>query len=375
MSKTNLKSRLSTILLNIPGWHTRQKIVTFVSDDWGSIRYNPYKGALKFIESKYRLSSNSFIMDTLESNEDISMLGQTLNKHRDDYGRFPVFTLNNIVANPDFEKIKDHNFREYFYEPFCETYKRYPNSDRCYELLNEGIKSNIFYPQFHGREHINVKRWMNALRGNFRETKLLFDRESLGLPISITTEQRNDFQPSFDLDEDSDITEKQTILKDGLRLFGQIWGYESKSLIAPNYFWNNEIETLAKEHGVEYIQSQRAQFIPNYQGGYNHRYRFTGQSNNLNQFYLVRNCYFEPSLFPQRDNISHCLSEIMTAFRLRKPAIISSHRLNYVGSNKESNRENGIVSLDMLLRNILKTWPEIRFMNIVELGNLIAVKP
>ena len=36
------------------------------------------------------------------------------------------FTPLTIVANPDFSKIRDSDFSEYFYESFAETLKRYP---------------------------------------------------------------------------------------------------------------------------------------------------------------------------------------------------------------------------------------------------------
>jgi hypothetical protein len=32
------------------------------------------------------------------------------------------------------------------------------------ELWIEGMQNNIFKPQFHGREHLNYKRWLNALQ-------------------------------------------------------------------------------------------------------------------------------------------------------------------------------------------------------------------
>ena len=38
LDKMNIKSTLSNTFLNLPGWHTRRKLVVIESDDWGSIR-------------------------------------------------------------------------------------------------------------------------------------------------------------------------------------------------------------------------------------------------------------------------------------------------------------------------------------------------
>ena len=65
------------------------------------------------------------------------------------------------------------------------------------------------------------------------------------------------------------------------------------------------------------------------------------------------------------------LSEIEIAFRWKKPAIRSSHRVNYIGWLNEKNRTKGLRELDKLLFQIIKYWPNVEFMTSSELGNLI----
>jgi len=66
------------------------------------------------------------------------------------------------------------------------------------------------------------------------------------------------------------------------------------------------------------------------------------------------------------------MSEINIAFRMKKPAIISSHRINYVGFIDSSNRDRNLKSLNQLLTRILEKWPDVEFMTTVELGNSIS---
>ena len=101
--------------------------------------------------------------DTLESATDLEALYNVLTKFKDYKGHYPKFTAVSLVANPDFEKIRNNNFENYYYEPFTTTLKKY-QLDTCFDLWKEGISSNLFKPQFHGREHLNVAVWMRELQ-------------------------------------------------------------------------------------------------------------------------------------------------------------------------------------------------------------------
>ncbi len=87
--------------------------------------------------------------------------------------------------------------------------------------------------------------------------------------------------------------------------------------------------------------------------------------------FTVRNCRFEPSEFGNRDWVDLCLSDIKKAFYWNKPAIISSHRVNFIGAIDPENRKNGLTQLNALLREITKKWPEVEFMTSAELAKLI----
>lgn len=96
-----------------------------------------------------------------------------------------------------------------------------------------------------------------------------------------------------------------------------------------------------------------------------------GTRNKFGQYFLVRNCFFEPSLSKTSDPVGECLKRINIAFRWHKPAIISSHRINYMGSLVEKNRSDNLKLLKDLLESIIKTWPDVEFMTSDELGELI----
>lgn len=375
MYKNTLKSLLAVHVSNIPGWRTNRKIVVIESDDWGSIRMSSLKAFDNLLKAGMREDRNHYnIYDSLECNEDLERLFETLAQYKDKNGRPPVMTGVNVVANPVFEKIKESEYTTYFYEPYTETLKRYPAHDRVYELWKEGIKKRLFVPIFHGREHLNVQRWLRALREGHRSTLLAFENGITGIYNGINGEPIPNFQAAFDLDTAEDLPYMAEVLSSGLDLFEKLYGYRSKYFVPTNGPFNNSLESVLKNNGVEYINSGKVQREPLGNGQYKRNVRFLGQRNKLGQIYLTRNCFFEPSSMESPANtdwVGNCLKEVEIAFKWHKPATISSHRVNYVGFLHPENRARGLKQLGELLGRMLKTWPDIEFMTSVELGDVI----
>jgi hypothetical protein len=99
-----------------------------------------------------------------------------------------------------------------------------------------------------------------------------------------------------------------------------------------------------------------------------------GQKNELGQYYLVRNCFFEPYKNDDNDWVNYCLERIRIAFKWHKPAIISTHRLNFIGNLVEENRVKNLNLFSLLLKQIIKKWPDVEFKTSDQLGDLIAKK-
>ena len=87
---------------------------------------------------------------------------------------------------------------------------------------------------------------------------------------------------------------------------------------------------------------------------------------------LVRNVVFEPTEDRGIDWVNYAFKQIEAAFFWNKPAIISSHRVNFCGHIDPKNREKGLNALKQLLKKIVEKWPDVEFMSADELGDLIA---
>jgi len=358
-------------LVNIPGWRTKRKIIVIESDDWGSIRMPSTKVYKRALAKGIRVDKCPFNrLDTLANDDDLNALFETLTKIKDSKGRCLPITANTLAANPDFERIRKNNFLDYHYENFTVTLQKYyPNRD-IFNLWREGIYKKIFHPQFHGREHLNVIRWMKNLKKDLPETKFAFDNDFFGISTTITTEERKSYQAAFDLETKEDLKFHKEIITDGLGLFKKIFNFRSKSFIAPNYVWSTGLETHLHNLGVDTIQGARSQWDPSSLNLVLKRH-FMGNKNNKDQVYLIRNVIFEPALNRTIDSVANALKQVDIAFRWHKPAVISSHRLNYIGALNERNRKENLFLLNKFIEKAKEKYPDLIFMTSDELGDYI----
>ena len=363
-----------SFITNILGWHTNRKIVVIESDDWGSIRMPSSEVYTSLLSRGIRVDNLVYNRyDSLACEEDLIALIETLIDIRDNNGNHPVFTLNTVVGNPDFIRIRNSKFTEYFYEPFTETLKRYPKHCGSFKLWEQGIGFGVFKPQFHGREHLNVIRWLKALQDSNKNVHVAFDHGMFDLSIGprIT---HDSFMDALNYEKKEEITVLKQSLSEGLDLFQSLFGYKSQSFIAPSYIWPSEIEECIQKKGVRFIQGTQYQFEPLLRT--NHAFRkvfhYTGQRRKDGLYFIIRNASFEPSEDPNHDWIDLIMAKAYSAFLFRKPLVISSHRVNYVGFINHLNRDKNLPRLKTLLKTMLRKWPDIEFLSTDQLGEIIS---
>ncbi|HPQ27566.1 MAG TPA: hypothetical protein PLQ82_03745 [Desulfobacteraceae bacterium] len=371
---------LSTVkrdVSNLPGWRTKERLIVFESDDWGSIRMPSKEAFENLAKSGIDLFSdegNRFNKyDSLATVQDLASLFGVLESVKDKTDRPAVFTPFALVANPDFRKIQDLNFTEFHYEPFTKTLQRYPGCEKSFDLWKDGISHRLFVPQFHGREHLNVRVWLKALQKGNKKILTAFENNMWGISTAGDPGVGTELQAAFDVLDKEDLLYQSTVISSGLRLFSELFGYKSLCFVPPNGPFNSALESVCYNEGIRYISTPKIHLEPLPGGRKVTRLRWLGKKSSSGITYLTRNCYFEPGQ-PGKDWVGSCLSDISAAFRWRKPAIISSHRVNYIGAIHLSNRTNGLSQLQRLLKGILRNWPDARFVTSAELGELINRK-
>jgi len=150
---------------------------------------------------------------------------------------------------------------------------------------------------------------------------------------------------------------------EGVKLFEQIFGYTPSSFTPSNSVFHPDFEETVLQTGIPFLVVAHKNPTPGANGELaftNFTFRQKIQKGKLN--FYIRNCAFEPTDKAYR-GIDITMKQIASAFRWNKPAIISTHRVNFVGGLQKENRDNGLKELAILLKAIIKRWPDAEFVS------------
>lgn len=359
--------------VSLRGFHTKRHLVVIESDDWGSIRMPSADILRRLKQSGDHPENDPFLSyDCLENGEDLQRLFDVLNSVRDSNGSSAVITANFATANPNFDAI-DPEQGIYAYEPFYETYQRYGYGEDVLSLIRNAMRSRCFIPQLHCREHLNVNRWMKELQQKKKDVVIAFQNQIIGINASFSAENPFGYMDAFNSNFCTP-PELKKIVCEALQIFEHAFLTKSKTFAACCFVWDDALEEILAENGIQGIQSGAWQLIPS--GTTTNKLRrklhFTGECNRLGQVYTVRNCAYEPArLQNAADSAEKCYRQILDAFHNHKPAVINSHRVNYIGSISEHNAQENLKGLVWLLKKAVKEIPDLEFVSTEDLLEII----
>lgn len=358
---------------NIPGWHTKRKILIIEADDWGSIRMPSNETYFRLKKWKRDLVGENVFdkFDTIESAEDLYALFRLLKSYRDKNGNFAKMTPFCNVANPDFGKIKNDNFQTYHYKTYKETIDHYQQVSSIFDLWEQGIKEGIFFPQYHGREHLTVPLYMRYLQTGNEDLLFGFENEFCSVPLNNMPAIVKSFRPGFYFDNQEDFSFLENALTDGVLIFRDTFGINPDVFCPSNAVFHDKFKPLLLESGIKTTVETGKRYIPDGNGGYTTKYYINGRKDKSGIITYGRNCLFEPLKDGLEISLKNVMNQIKASFRWRKPAIIATHRVNFVGGLYNGNREMGLKALGLLLEKVLETWPDVEFMNSSEFSKLI----
>jgi hypothetical protein len=188
------------------------------------------------------------------------------------------------------------------------------------------------------------------------KSNLKFAPEHLGALYPESIEELNSFNQ---------------IIIDAGNLFKNLLNKQPSHFIAPNRESPKSLDRNLKEIGVNYLTISKLRKYPTGRGNHKLEINWLGKRNSNNQIVITRNCIFEPSSNTSIDWVDLCLKDIQIAFSNNKPAIINTHRVNYIGSIDYKNSQNGLNKLNKLIYSITKKWPNVEFMTSTDLGEII----
>ena len=381
MSNNLIRKLIHTVfanLKNVFGRKTNRKIIVFSVDDYGNVRLNSKTARENMDKAGMKIYSRFDALDTLETKQDLELLFEVLNSVKDKNGRNAVFTPFTLPCNINFEKMEANNFQKFENETLPETYSKLAIEQPeaylgAWEKWQEGIDKGFLKPQFHGREHINIAIFKEKLNRKDEQFLTALKNKSY-TSISDDNYPTMSSFAAFDFWDINENEKLKPIIIDGLQKFEDVFGYKSIYFTPPVFNIHQSLfETLSKE-GIKFIDL--ALLRKEHQGlnKYKTSFNFTGKKTKQGLTIMVRNVIFEPTEDRGIDWVDFTMNQIAMAFKWNKPAIISSHRVNFCGHIDVNNREKGLATLKRLLDSIIKKWPDVEFMTADELGQHIENK-
>jgi hypothetical protein len=163
-----------------------------------------------------------------------------------------------------------------------------------------------------------------------------------------------------------DVTDIEVAAREEVTTFREIFGQPPTVAVPPTFIWNSTVERAWAAAGIKWVMNPGQRYTGrNAQGqpaGVD-RQMLNGEIGDGGVRYLVRDLYFEPTFGHQA---KQALAEIRRRWRLGRPALLETHRSNFLG--EQSAHQHSLQELQQLLDSVLRKWPQVRFMTTEELG-------
>ena len=355
---------------NFFGWKTKRKIIVFESDDWGSFRFKNKSIRDKYIrkfDSRLWMHNN----DSFESFDDLYALSEVLDSFKDSQNRSVCFTFLMNPSNPNFKKIEADNFKYFYFEPFLETLEKRQDGKQIFHWYKNALQENLIEVGFHGREHLNVKQWMSDIRNGNDVAIRSFNDRVWGLSKVYEPNVRSSYRATFDLTSKQDLGDLRTNIEEGIALLNDTFCQNTTYFLPPNGIYHLNLNPALVTNGIKFIGLPKLYNNPLEHRWYQKKLFWLGKKTNEKLTVITRNVMFEPGS-PRHGNwIETALTQIAVAFKNKQPAVISTHRANYVGDLNTDNKKRGLDQLSNLLLQIKSKWPDVEFMTSSQLGHLI----
>lgn len=368
-----LKDKLANNIKNLQGWKSKRKLLAFAVDDYGNIRLSNLEARSKLKESGVRLEGRFDNYDSIDTRKDYELLFEVLESVKDQNERSAVFTTYAMPANVAFQDTLEQ--RRFVPENLDATYARLaqkdPDSfDGAFSLMQEGIRKKLIKPQFHGREHLNVLVFNLLLQeGNAELLTCLKENCLVGIP-NHKDRPNVRFSEAFSFWDKLEIEGHRTIIEDGIYRFEKVYGYKPTVFTPPSMLIHPKLYPFVESQGILAIDKPRVHEVHLGEGEFRREKNKLGVQEGQRHVTIVRNCLFEPNS-RNIDWVNFTFNQVKAAFFWGKPAIISSHRVNFCGHIDPDNRKKSLQQLKALLQKVVKTWPDVEFVGVDELAETI----
>lgn len=321
----------------------RTRAVCLQSDDWGLCGFLPDSRAIEVLD-RQALAPGPFPdvywHSTLEDSAAVASLCAVLSASRGRDGLPTILQANYILGSQEYA-VTDTVARwiEHLLPRTPAGYER----PGLWEAVDAGRRAGVWHPELHGLWHYDpLRRQRNTLGRPAVEAAAA--RQILVFP---------DCERSWELGSwrSQDVLEQE--FARALAGFADLFGRRPRSIIGPDYVWNDADEARWVAADIRVIQGQRQQRKSKWRGTEGRirkvMHRTFTRWWRRDRVYLDRNSSFEPlQAAEHRRTTDRTVAEVRQRWREGEPAIVETHRINFVHLD-DGNGELGRRELRRLL--------------------------
>jgi len=347
-------------LLPISGFHFDRPLVVLQSDDWGRVGLRDQEGHELLQSAGLSLGERPYDFYTLETAEDLTGLLAILKLHHDSNGRSPCLEMNFVVANLDFDRMKDGDWREVQLLPLADGLPLGWVRPGLMQAYHKGIADGVFHPALHGITHFCWQAVERSSSADGERANLLRTLWRAGTPYihwrmpwigyeywDAEKPEEERFLPVHAQGELIDRT---------IGLFGKAFSSLPRSACAPGYRANDDTQRVWAQHGIRVAQNGPGMLTPPHIDQYG-------------ILHLARTVEFEPIADPQF-SVEMCLRRAEDCFSRGIPAIVSVHSINFHSTVRDF-RTGTLKRLDEFLTALESKHPDLLYVHDENLDQLI----
>ena len=291
----------------------------------------------------------------------LEAIAEVLSRYRDSDGHPALMTIGVVLSIPDADGIAATGKYQarFLDEPACRV---------IVEALKRGEAAGVFDLQLHGLAHYWPDNFMAAWRRDETIRRWLIKEswrtENLPPWLQSRWIDAVDGLPSKPLERHA----VREAVRREIEGFHRCFGRQPKVVVPPTFVWDETVETAYAEAGVEVLITPGGRYRGrDAQGRLTEpeRHYYNGELLATGLTALVRDIYFEPALGHRPDEV---LAAVADKWRRREPALLETHRFNFLGDNLPES----LACLENLLRQVLAHHPRVRFLSSHQLAARMA---
>jgi hypothetical protein len=338
--------------------HFNVPVVIIQSDDWGHACVESRDQHERILRAGVD-TSNAWSEDAFEGDADVTGLAALLREFRDASGRSARLTLNFIVARPDFEAIEASDFRAYRSTPIR-------LAGGIAVAMHAKDSDAVFEVQLHGAEHIAPARWLRLLRAGAPDVSAYFAARAMPPPGVVARHPGLGaaYLPCPDANG-SGVPGPEERLLGSIRIFASLFSRKAQGFVPPNHAWDGSLDHLLYREGVRHLQACHIRY-PTFAAAESGQWRAlrSGAERGNDLWRQTRNVEFEPVVRP--DHVDAAIARACLLVERGIPAVINTHRINYVGAIRSERAACGRERLGDLLSALVRTRDDVRFLGSAE---------